>query len=120
MLTSSRSQGGSPSDNDFHIHDEVPADEVVVQVEPVDDLITVDTEQIAYDTAHFCPRDYSPQLPFFLVVFQAALAAVQVAAAEAEDSAKFAEFRLDDLEEVVSGWPCWRGRLPVSCLCSPP
>ena len=72
LLTSSRSQGGSPSDNDFHICDEAPADEVVVQVGPVDDLITVDTEQIASDIAHFCPRDCSPQLPSFLVVFQAA------------------------------------------------
>ena len=120
MLTSSRSQGRSPSDNDFHICDEAPADEVVVQVEPVDDLITVDTVQIASDTAHFCPRDCSPQLPSFLVVFQAAPVALQVVVAEAEDSAKFAEFRLDDLEEVVSGWPCCRGRPPVSWLCSPP
>ena len=99
----------------MHTCDEELAGEAEAQPELVDDLIAVDTEQIASDTAHFCPTDCSLQSAFFSAAAPAVAAAAQVVVAAVEDSELFAEVHLKE-EEAVSGWQGWQGRCLLFCL----
>ena len=119
VLTSSRIQAESPSDNELHTCDEEPADEAEALVELADDLAAVDTVQIDSDTVHFCPRGCFPQFAFSLAALPADVAVVEDAVDVVEDSEQVADFALTE-EEVVSDWLDCSGRLHVCCLQCPP
>ena len=117
-LTSSKHRAISPSGNELHTCDEELAGEAEALLELVDDLITVDTEQTASDTAHSCPTECSLQSAFSSAVAPAVVAAAQVVVAAVEDSEVFAEVHLKE-EEEVSDWQDWQGRCLLLFLQSP-
>ena len=118
FLTSSKHLAISLSGIEVHTCDEELAGEVEAQLELVDDLITVDTEQTASDTAHSCPTDCSLQSAFSSAAALAVVAAAQVVVAAVEDSEVFAEVHLKE-EEAVNDWQDWQGRGLLFSLQSP-